>query len=32
MRIETFISLFVPTAAFGMLASIATVALVILFP
>lgn len=32
MRIETFVSLFVPTAAFGMLASVAAFGLIVLFP
>jgi hypothetical protein len=32
MRIETFVSVFVPAVALGMLVSIAAVALVILFP
>lgn len=32
MRIETFISLFVPTVALGLLASATSFALIILFP
>lgn len=32
MRIETFVSVFVPTVALGMLASVTAVAMIILFP